>query len=167
MYSASEFEVICVDLQHAAQLGAAGVVCGILHPDNTVDKQRTASLVGLAGPMEVTFHRAFDQTPNLLREPSKMRSRAGAAECSLRAGNPLQAKASRPWLLWSSKPGDGSVSQRLAALRSRLRPPSWRRHAPMCTPPFAGGRRLTPTANRTLFRAVSPHSNCKYPTSGP
>ena len=67
MYSASEFEVICSDLEHAARLGVAGVVCGILHEDNTVDEARTSKLAKLAGPMEVTFHRAFDQTPNLAR----------------------------------------------------------------------------------------------------
>lgn len=65
MYSSSEFEVICSDLEHAAQLGAAGVVCGILRGDNAVDGERTSKLVKLAGPLEITFHRAFDQTPNL------------------------------------------------------------------------------------------------------
>jgi copper homeostasis protein len=54
-------------VEHAAQLGAAGVVCGILRDDNTVDEQRTSKLVKLAGPMEVTFHRAFDGAPNLER----------------------------------------------------------------------------------------------------
>jgi copper homeostasis protein len=67
VYSASEFEVICSDLEHAARLGAAGVVCGILREDNTVDEGRTAKLVKLAEPMEVTFHRAFDDTPDLMR----------------------------------------------------------------------------------------------------
>lgn len=65
VYSAAEFDVICSDLQHAAQLGAAGVVCGILREDNTVHEARTAKLAKLAGPMEVTFHRAFDYAPNL------------------------------------------------------------------------------------------------------
>jgi len=65
VYSAVEFEVICSDLEHAAQLGAAGVVCGILREDNTVDEERTAKLVKLAGPLEVTFHRAFDYAPDL------------------------------------------------------------------------------------------------------
>jgi copper homeostasis protein len=65
VYSAAEFDVICSDLQHAAQLGAAGVVCGILREDNTVHEARTAKLAKLAGPMEVTFHRAFDYASNL------------------------------------------------------------------------------------------------------
>lgn len=65
VYSAAEFDVICFDLEHAAELGAAGVVCGMLREDNTVDEERTAKLVNLAGPMEVSFHRAFDDAPNL------------------------------------------------------------------------------------------------------
>ncbi|MBV8897568.1 MAG: copper homeostasis protein CutC [Acidobacteriaceae bacterium] len=65
VYAQSEFDVICGDLEHAAQLGAAGIVCGILRADRTVDIQRTSKLVQLADPMEVTFHRAFDLTPDL------------------------------------------------------------------------------------------------------
>ncbi|MGH9584772.1 MAG: copper homeostasis protein CutC, partial [Bryobacteraceae bacterium] len=45
----------------------AGIVFGILREDNTVDVQRTSKLVKLASPLEVTFHRAFDQAPNLWR----------------------------------------------------------------------------------------------------
>lgn len=65
MYSPSEFDVMCSDLEHTAGLGAAGVVCGVLHEDKTVDLERTSQLVELAGTLEVTFHRAFDETPNL------------------------------------------------------------------------------------------------------
>jgi copper homeostasis protein len=65
VYSPAEFDVICSDLEHAGQLGAAGVVCGVLREDNTVDEERTAKIVKLAGSMEVTFHRAFDFAPNL------------------------------------------------------------------------------------------------------
>ena len=67
VYSPAEFDVICSDLEHAGQLGAAGVVCGMLREDNTVDEERMAQLVKLAGQMEVTFHRAFDDAPNLVK----------------------------------------------------------------------------------------------------
>lgn len=58
---------MCSNLEHARQLGAAGIVCGILREDNTVDRQRTSKLVKLAGSLAVTFHRAFDGTPDLVR----------------------------------------------------------------------------------------------------
>jgi copper homeostasis protein len=59
-YSGAEFEVMKVDVETAKRLGANGVVIGILKEDGSVDRERTAELVGLARPMSVTFHRAFD-----------------------------------------------------------------------------------------------------------
>lgn len=67
IYSASDFASIGAELQHAQHLGAAGVVLGILNPDRTVDTARTRALVELAAPMEVTFHRAFDEVPDFDR----------------------------------------------------------------------------------------------------
>jgi len=67
VYSASDFSSISTELQHAHRLGAAGVVLGILSADRTVDAARTRALVQLAAPMEVTFHRAFDEVPDFDR----------------------------------------------------------------------------------------------------
>ena len=64
-YSAADFDSICEELHHARRLGVSGVVFGILHADGTVDVERTRTLVDLAGPLETTFHRAFDTTPDL------------------------------------------------------------------------------------------------------
>lgn len=59
-YSDSEFEAMRLDIEIAKQLGADGVVIGILQPDGTVGRERTVALIALARPMRVTFHRAFD-----------------------------------------------------------------------------------------------------------
>jgi copper homeostasis protein len=65
VYSEEEFAIICADLKHADQLGAAGFVVGILTPLGSVDRERMRVIVSMAAGKEVTFHRAFDHTPNL------------------------------------------------------------------------------------------------------
>lgn len=59
-YSDLEFAVMKADVLQAKQLGADGVVIGLLNPNGTIDKERTAELIALARPLRVTFHRAFD-----------------------------------------------------------------------------------------------------------
>lgn len=61
-YSLLEFESMKRDIAAARSLGADGVVIGILKPDGKVDTDRTKELVQLAGPMDITFHRAFDMS---------------------------------------------------------------------------------------------------------
>ncbi|KAA3612434.1 MAG: copper homeostasis protein CutC [Planctomycetota bacterium] len=59
-YSDLEFEVMKRDVDQWRKMGVHGVVFGLLKPDGRIDLSRTAELVELARPMEVTFHRAFD-----------------------------------------------------------------------------------------------------------
>ena len=59
-YSDVEFAVMRHDVALARQLGADGVVIGILTSDGDVDVERTRELIELARPLSVTFHRAFD-----------------------------------------------------------------------------------------------------------
>jgi copper homeostasis protein len=62
LYSKTEFDTMTRDIEIAKTLNADGVVLGILLPDGSIDIRRTRSLVDLARPMQVTFHRAFDRT---------------------------------------------------------------------------------------------------------
>lgn len=59
-YDDEEFLVMKQDIELAKELGADGVVFGLLLPTGEVDEIRTAELVALAKPLQVTFHRAFD-----------------------------------------------------------------------------------------------------------
>ncbi|MCX6247875.1 MAG: copper homeostasis protein CutC [Bacteroidetes bacterium] len=61
-YNSIEFEIMKQDVRCAKELGADGVVFGILNPDGTIDKERMEQLVNLARPMGITCHRAFDMT---------------------------------------------------------------------------------------------------------
>lgn len=65
LYSEDEMEVMREDIRVARKLGADGVVIGCLRADGTVDRERCASLLDVAGNMDITFHRAFDMTRDL------------------------------------------------------------------------------------------------------
>jgi copper homeostasis protein len=65
-YEADEFETMRRDIRIAQQLGAEGVVFGILDLHGNVDVTRTRQLVDEARPLSVTFHRAFDMAADLV-----------------------------------------------------------------------------------------------------
>ncbi|MHA4737131.1 copper homeostasis protein CutC [Dyadobacter sp. MSC1_007] len=64
VYDFFEEEIMRKDIDLAKNLGADGVVLGVLTADGQVDVARTKALVEYAAPMKVTFHRAFDLTPD-------------------------------------------------------------------------------------------------------
>lgn len=64
LYSDQEFEIMKKDIEVAKMLGANGLVLGILMADGQIDIARTATLIALATPLSITFHRAFDMTPD-------------------------------------------------------------------------------------------------------
>ncbi|HEV7994089.1 MAG TPA: copper homeostasis protein CutC [Gemmatimonadaceae bacterium] len=66
VYSARELDRMRRDIEAAIQLGAAGVVLGVLDAEHCVDVEQTRMLAGVAGPEQVSFHRAIDRTPDLL-----------------------------------------------------------------------------------------------------
>jgi copper homeostasis protein len=64
IYSNDDFAIMQEDIALAAQSGANGVVFGLLTPNGEVDIERTRALIKLSKPMQVTFHRAMDLTPD-------------------------------------------------------------------------------------------------------
>ncbi len=66
-YSDDEFEMMKEDISMAKELGCFGVALSVLNKDYTIDVQRTKELVELAYPMQVTFVRGFDLTPDPLQ----------------------------------------------------------------------------------------------------
>jgi copper homeostasis protein len=76
VYSAADFAEMKASIKTIAAENLEGIVTGVLLPDGQVDVPRTTELVALASPMQVTFHRAFDRTPDI----------AAALECVIRTG---------------------------------------------------------------------------------
>ena len=61
LYTKDEFEIMKNDIKLCKELGCEGIVIGLLNMDGTIDMIRAAELIGMAYPLEVTFHRAFDR----------------------------------------------------------------------------------------------------------
>jgi len=66
VYSTEEFAAMREEILLAQRLEMDGVVLGILTKERRVDVARTRELVEMAEKMEVTFHRAIDETTDLL-----------------------------------------------------------------------------------------------------
>jgi len=67
VYSINEMESMKQQIEAAKANGMNGVVLGVLNTDRSIDIQRTRELVRRANPLPVTFHRAFDETGDLLQ----------------------------------------------------------------------------------------------------
>lgn len=67
VYSDAEFAEMQRSIAVATECGMDGVVLGVLQKNLKIDVHRTRRLVDLARPLPVTFHRAFDETPDIAR----------------------------------------------------------------------------------------------------
>lgn len=61
VYDAEALEVMLAEIAQCRRIGCEGIVTGALDADGSVDAEACAALVAAAGPLPVTFHRAFDQ----------------------------------------------------------------------------------------------------------
>lgn len=64
LFDDDEFAIMLADIDAAKAERADGAVVGLLTGAGEVDAQRTSELVARARPLAVTFHRAFDMTPD-------------------------------------------------------------------------------------------------------
>jgi len=59
-FSNDEFNIMKTNIALCRELGFAGIVSGALHPDCSLDVERTTELITASGDLKFTFHRAFD-----------------------------------------------------------------------------------------------------------
>jgi len=67
LYNDDEFDLMKEDIKVCKELGCSGIVTGILLTNGEVDKDRCKTLIDLAYPMPVAFHRAFDMSNDLTK----------------------------------------------------------------------------------------------------
>lgn len=65
-YTDGEFAAMLDDIAMVKELGFSGVVTGVLDVDGNIDMPRMEKIMAAAGPLSVTFHRAFDMCSNPL-----------------------------------------------------------------------------------------------------
>lgn len=70
VYSDAEVDAMCADIEAIGALPVPpgvrlGFVIGALRPDGTIDRDATARMLAACGNAPVTFHKAFDATPDL------------------------------------------------------------------------------------------------------
>lgn len=63
-YTDGEFAAMLDDVATVREIGFPGLVIGVLDPDGRVDIPRMKKIMAAAGPLAVTFHRAFDMCVN-------------------------------------------------------------------------------------------------------
>ncbi|BBT70646.1 MULTISPECIES: copper homeostasis protein CutC [Enterobacteriaceae] len=66
-YTDGEFAAMLEDVRQIRSLGYPGFVIGVLNPEGQVDVPRMRQIMVAAGPLAVTFHRAFDMCANPLQ----------------------------------------------------------------------------------------------------
>ena len=77
-YTPAELEEIIATIKRCKAMGASAVVLGVLTPEGRIDVEVTRRLAILATPMEVTFHRAFDEAK---QDPIEALWHVAAARC--------------------------------------------------------------------------------------
>ena len=60
-YSPEELEIMKSDIDVCKQLGVPAVVFGLLDKSGKIDEKNTGQLIEYSRPMQVTFHKAFDE----------------------------------------------------------------------------------------------------------
>lgn len=77
VYSEAEVRQMEEEIGFFKQAGVAGVVFGLLTPENTIDIENTRYLSNLAAPLEITFHKAIDYSTDVLKAFQEMNAIKG------------------------------------------------------------------------------------------
>jgi len=126
LYSAMEYEIIREDVSVMKELNVNGIVFGFLKSNGSIDIDRTIEIAELARPMEVTFHRAFDMSNDLLNGLEQLKETgviriltSGARNTALKGISLLAELVERADDKISIMPGSGVNEHNLQELISK------------------------------------------------
>jgi len=104
-YTTDEFEIMREDIRMCNMLGADGVVFGLLKRDNRIDAERASELVDLAHSMPVTFHKAIDDSRDLLQSVLQLKN-IGISRILTSGGQPTAVEGAEMLLKMIEIAGD-------------------------------------------------------------
>jgi copper homeostasis protein len=61
-YNEEEFLIMLREIEYCKKIGAHGVVVGVLSEKNEINSEQMERISDISGNLQVTFHRAFDDT---------------------------------------------------------------------------------------------------------
>jgi len=73
IYNPVELEIMAEDIRTCLSAGADGIAIGLLTREGEVDMPRLRELIFQAGSMQVTFHKALDETRDIEKEFLRLR----------------------------------------------------------------------------------------------
>jgi len=88
VYSENEIIRMKLEIDQAKQAGAAGVVFGLLTPENKIDEKNTRLLAEYAQPLQVTFHKAIDELADPVEGARILRTVPGITRILTSGGKP-------------------------------------------------------------------------------
>lgn len=126
VYSRAERDRMRDDIAVAIDLGAAGIVLGALDSSGSVDAPATRDLIAAALGRTVTFHRAIDETPDVLAAIDTVASlgaarvlSSGTAPTAIEGADTLAAMVERAGDALIVVAGGGVRAHNVAALVRR------------------------------------------------
>lgn len=122
LYNEAEFLFMQQEIKLLKEMGCYGVVFGLLTPSGEIDVERTKTLTEMARPMQVTFHKAFDECPDLFKALEDLKNtgvdrlltsggKATAAEAVEILNQLIEKSEAKPQLIVAGKVTHENISE--------------------------------------------------------
>lgn len=93
VYNTYDLDIIYDDIHQILELGGRHIVFGALNDNGTVNEEVIKNVLHISDKLEMTFHRAFDETPSLLEAYDTLKKYNGQVKTILTSGGAENCKA--------------------------------------------------------------------------